>query len=65
MQQVYHSNATTNHNIRKSIQLCTNTSNIDLAQQFNTSVNTISKWKNRDFIDDVTSRPNDGKRNTK
>ena len=58
MQQVYHSNATTNHNIRKSIQLCTNTSNIDLAEQFNTSVNTISKWKNRDFIDDVTSRPN-------
>lgn len=59
MQQVYHSNATTNYNIRKSIQLCcSTTSNADLAIQFNTSVNTISKWKNRDFIDDVTSRPN-------
>lgn len=58
MHQVYHSNATTNHNIRKSIQLCSAISNIDLAAQFNTSVNTISKWKDRDFIDDVTSRPN-------
>ena len=57
MQQIYHSNATTNHNIRKTIQLCSNTSVVNLADQFNTSVNTISKWRERDFINDVTSRP--------
>lgn len=57
MQQVYHSNATTNHNIRKHIQLCPNISNVAQAAQFNTSVNTITKWKARGFIDDVSSRP--------
>lgn len=58
MQQIYHSNATTNYNIRKSIQLCSDTSITDLANKFNTSTNTIVKWKNRSFIDDVSSRPN-------
>jgi len=57
MQQVYHSNATTNHNIRTSIQLYSSISNVDLAAKFNTSVNTISKWKDRDFIEDLSSRP--------
>jgi hypothetical protein len=30
---------------------------IDLAQQFNASVNTISKWKARGYFEDASSRP--------
>ena len=49
MQQVYHSNAATNLNIRSQIQN-NYVSNSDLAPQFNVSEQTISKWKNRYFI---------------
>ena len=54
--QIYHSNATTNVNIRQQIQTSAKT-NTDLAAQFNTSQQTISKWKNRDVSIDLSSRP--------
>lgn len=56
MQQVYHSNATTNINIRNQIQNNKST-NQKLASQFGVSSQTISKWKNRDFNTDKSSRP--------
>lgn len=56
MPQIYHSNATTNINIRQQIQLASQ-SNKDLAITFNTSTQTVLKWKNRDFTEDVSSRP--------
>lgn len=56
MQQIYHSNATTNLNIRHQIQTNCAT-NFDLASRFNVSSQTISKWKNRDFITDKSSKP--------
>jgi transposase-like protein len=56
MQQVYHSNATTNLNIRTQLQnnLCTN---FELASKFCISEQTVSKWRNRDFIHDASSKP--------
>lgn len=56
MQQVYHSNAATNINVRSLIQNNLST-NMELASRFNVSPQTISKWKNRDFVEDVSSRP--------
>lgn len=56
MQQVYHSNAKTNLNIRLQIQNKTET-NSSLALRFGVSKQTVSKWKNRDFLKDVSSRP--------
>lgn len=56
MQQIYHSNATTNINIRQQIQTSAKT-NTDLAIQFNTSQQTVSKWRNRAVVRDVSSRP--------
>ncbi|HZJ36040.1 MAG TPA: IS481 family transposase [Gillisia sp.] len=56
MQQTYHFNATTNINVRSLIQNNPST-NLELASRFNVSPQTISKWKNRDFVDDVSSRP--------
>lgn len=56
MPQIYHANAKTNINIRQQIQL-TSQNNKVLAQQFNTSPQTVSKWKNRDFTSDLSSRP--------
>jgi hypothetical protein len=56
MSQIYHSNAKTNINIRQQIQTSAK-SNLDLAVQFNTSTQTVSKWKNRAVVKDVTSRP--------
>ena len=54
--QNYHSNATTNINIRTQIQ---NNSerNSDLAIRFGVSKQTISKWKNRGFTKDKSSKP--------
>jgi transposase InsO family protein len=57
MQQIYHSNAKTNSNIREHIQHNSTVSNRELATQFNVSLQTISKWKNRDFLADSSSRP--------
>lgn len=56
MPQVYHSNAMTNINIRQQIKASSKT-NMDLAIQFNTSKQTISKWRNRECLEDVSSRP--------
>lgn len=56
MQQVYHFNAKTNISHRKEIQKSSAT-NLELAQQFLTSPQTISKWRNRDFSKDASSRP--------
>ena len=56
MQQVYHSNATTNINIRSQIQNNSET-NSNLSTRFNVSEQTISKWKNRDFTQDASCKP--------
>jgi transposase InsO family protein len=57
MQQIYHSNARTNIVIRSQIQNNFGT-NSELAQRFCVSEQSISKWKNRDFTRDKSSRPN-------
>lgn len=56
MSQVYHSNARTNQHIREIIQK-SNLTNVELANNYNLNVKTISKWKDRDFIEDKSSRP--------
>ncbi len=56
MQQVYHSNATTNLNIRSQIQNNA-ASNLDLAVQFGISEQTVSKWKNRNSLKDASCTP--------
>ena len=56
MQQVYHFNATTNINIRSQIQN-NSVSNSVLAIQFGVSEQTISKWKNRDSVEDASCKP--------
>ena len=56
MQQVYHSNATTNLNIRFQLQNYSG-SNSELATKFAISEQTVSKWKNRDFLQDSSCRP--------
>ena len=58
MQQVYHANAKTNVNIREQIQKRLSLTNQELSVQFCTSKQTISKWRNRDFADDASCRPN-------
>lgn len=57
MQQIYHANAKTNVNIRQQIQNSLSVTNKELSVQFCTSVQTVSKWKNRDFTNDVSCRP--------
>lgn len=54
--QNYHSNATTNINIRTQIQNNFE-KNFNLANRFNVSKQTISKWRNRDFVEDKSSKP--------
>lgn len=56
MQQIYHSNAATNLNIRSQIQNSSG-SNSDLASQFGVSKQTVSKWKNRNFLQDAFCTP--------
>jgi len=56
MQQIYHSNAKTNINIRQQIQT-SESSNEDNATRFGVSAQTVSKWKNREFTSDLSSRP--------
>ncbi|MDZ7935167.1 MAG: DDE-type integrase/transposase/recombinase [Emticicia sp.] len=56
MSQIYHSNAKTNVNNRQQIQKCSDT-NEALSERFNISKQTVSKWKHRDFVEDVSSRP--------
>ena len=56
MQQVYHANASTNLNIRTQIQNNLRSNSV-LASQFGVSQQTISKWKNRNFIQDASCKP--------
>lgn len=56
MKQEYHSNAVTNLHNRKQIKESSLT-NLQLASIYNTSPVTISKWKNRDNLEDKNSRP--------
>jgi len=56
MCQVYHSNAKTNQHVRSIIQEY-DLKNIELAQKYGISVKTVSKWKNRDYTEDKSSRP--------
>ena len=57
MKQVYHSNAKTNIHMRLDINK-SNLINLDLSEKYGVSVNTISKWKNRESFEDKSSRPN-------
>ncbi len=56
MSQVYHSNARTNQHVREIIQQ-SNLTNVELANNYNVNVKTIAKHKNRDFLNDKSSRP--------
>ncbi len=56
MKQTYHSNAVTNIHIRKQIKESSLT-NFELFEKFNISIATISKWKNRETVEDRSSRP--------
>lgn len=56
MKQQYHSNAVTNIHIRSQIKESKLT-NDALAEKYNTSRTTISKWRNRDDKHDISSRP--------
>jgi transposase InsO family protein len=56
MQQVYHSNAKTNVNIRFQLQN-NSENNCELAAKFAVSKQTVSKWKNRDFLQDASCKP--------
>lgn len=56
MKQVYHSNARTKLHYRPEINN-SNLSNEKLSVQYNVSVNTISKWKNRINFADKSSKP--------
>ena len=57
MKQEYHSNAVTNVHIRTEIR-DSKVTNFELAQKYNTSEATVSKWKNRDDLLDKSSKPN-------
>ena len=46
MSQVYHSNAKTNQHLREIIQK-SNLTNVELSNNYNVNVKTISKWKPR------------------
>ena len=56
MKQNYHSNAKTNIHYRFEINK-SNLSNQQLSDKFSVSLNTISKWKNRDTFGDKSSKP--------
>ncbi|ADV45927.1 DDE-type integrase/transposase/recombinase [Nitratifractor salsuginis] len=56
MKQHYHCNARTNSHIRQSIQK-SKASNQELARRFGVSIQTISKWRNRQETQDRSSRP--------
>jgi transposase-like protein len=56
MSQGYHTNAKTNLHSREIIQQSSLT-NIELSERFEIDEKTVSKWKNRDFLTDKSSRP--------
>ncbi len=57
MKQNYHRNAKTNVHFRTQIQSNNSSLNAKLIEQLGVSKQTISKWKNRDFNTDASSRP--------
>ena len=61
MSQGYHTNATTNMHSREIIQQ-SSLSNAELSERFEINEKTVSKWKNRDHIEDKSSRPHTIKR---
>ena len=56
MKQEYHSNALTNVHVRFEISK-SNLTNSELANKYNISEPTVSKWKNRENFEDKSSRP--------
>lgn len=56
MPQTYHANATTNVHIRSDIRK-SDMRNAELARRYGVSENTVSKWRNREFQEDASSRP--------
>lgn len=54
--QIYHTNAVTNIHVRSAIQ-ASNLSLEDLSCKYSISKNCVSKWRNRTFTSDVSSRP--------
>ena len=61
MPQGYHMNATTNLHSREIIQQ-SSLSNTELAERFNINEKTVSKWKNRDYLEDKSSHQHTIKR---
>jgi len=61
MSQSYHTNATTNMHSRAIIQQSP-LSNAELSNHFNINEKTVAKWKNREHLEDKSSRPNTIKR---
>jgi len=57
MCQIYHSNAKTNQHVREIIQK-SDLANVELANMYNINVQTVSKWRNRDYQEDKSSKPN-------
>jgi len=57
MCQVYHSNAKTNQHVREIIQK-SDLTNVELADKYGVNIKTVSKWRNRDYTKDKSSRPN-------
>ncbi len=57
MCQVYHSNASTNRHVREIIQK-SDLANVELANMYSINVQTVSKWRNRDYQEDKSSKPN-------
>jgi transposase-like protein/predicted XRE-type DNA-binding protein len=56
MKQAYHSNAVTNIHIRNDIN-GSKLKNSEIAEKFNISEPTVSKWKNREKFEDKSSKP--------
>jgi len=56
MKQEYHSNAVTNIHIRNDIN-GSQLKNSEIAEKFNISQATVSKWKKREKFEDKSSKP--------
>jgi transposase InsO family protein len=56
MSQGYHTNAKTNLHSREIIQQ-SSLSNVELSERFEIDEKTVSKWKNRAYLEDKSSRP--------
>jgi hypothetical protein len=56
MTQVYHSNVTTNKNMRLQIQ-CSSLSDVELSVKYHIDVKTVAKHSVINFTEDKSSRP--------